>query len=78
MLLDPFEKQFHLPAVAVQIGCGLGWNDKIVGQEVEGFAGLVIMVFDATEWLWIVGGGVDSGEHNGLVAAQARRLVHRM
>jgi len=78
VLLETFEKQFHLPAVAIQIGCGQGGDDKIVGQEVEGVAGLMIVVFDAPEWLRIVGGGVDAGEHNGLVASQARGLVDRM
>ena len=37
MLLDPFEKQFHLPAAAIQIGNRSGWQHKVVGQKHKCF-----------------------------------------
>lgn len=47
VLLDPLEKEFHLPSVAVEIGHRLCGHDEIVGQKIEGFAGLGMVVFDA-------------------------------
>jgi len=37
MLLDAFEKQFHLPATAIQIGNGYGWQDEVVGEKHKRF-----------------------------------------
>ena len=47
VLLDPLEKEFHLPSVAVEIGHRLCGHGEIVGQKIEGFAGLGMVVFDA-------------------------------
>ena len=47
MLLDPFEKKFDLPAVTIQISHSLCRNDKVVGQKIEGPAGLCIVVFNS-------------------------------
>ena len=47
MLLDPLEKEFHLPSVAVEIGHRLCGHGEIVGQKIEGFSGLGMVVFDA-------------------------------
>ena len=33
VLFDPFEEQFHTPAIAVQLGDCLGRGSQIVGQE---------------------------------------------
>ncbi len=33
MLLDPFEKQFHLPTAAIEISNRFRRKDKIVGQK---------------------------------------------
>ena len=44
---------------------------KWVGQEVEGRLRMCIAVLDTSQWLWVVGGGVDAGQDDGLVAEQA-------
>jgi len=36
VLLDRFEKQFHLPAAFVQSGNGQGRQGRVVGQEDQG------------------------------------------
>jgi len=46
VLLDPFEEQFNLLAVSVEIRRRLCWNGEVVGQEVERLAGLNIVVAD--------------------------------
>ena len=38
VLLDPFEKQFDLPALFVKGSDGRGWQYEIVGEEDEPFA----------------------------------------
>lgn len=35
MLLGPYEKQLHLPPVAVRVGDGRRRNDEVVRQEIE-------------------------------------------
>jgi hypothetical protein len=37
MLLDPLEKQLHLPAAAIEIGNRYGRQDKVVGKKHEWF-----------------------------------------
>ena len=37
VLLDPFEKQFHLPSAAIQIGDRYGRQGKVVCQKHEYF-----------------------------------------
>ncbi len=49
MLLDPFEKEFHLPAAAVQFGDGERGQDEIVGQEYEGLGCFGILEADAAQ-----------------------------
>jgi len=56
---------------------GLSWNGEVVAQKDEAFARLLVVVGDATEQLRIVGGGLDAGEHNGLLISQASRVVDR-
>jgi hypothetical protein len=46
VLFDPFEKQLHLPSRPVEIGDGLCGDQKVVGQEIEGFVDLGVVVFD--------------------------------
>jgi len=42
MLLDPFEEQLHLPALAVKIGNQFGLQAEIVGQKHQPFSGVVL------------------------------------
>ena len=41
VLLDPFEKQFDLPALAVQLCNQLGLESEVVGQKRDAFACLL-------------------------------------
>ena len=42
VLLDPFEKQFDLPALAVQVCNQLGLESEVVGQKRDAFATVVL------------------------------------
>ena len=42
MLLDPFEEQLHLPALAVQIGDQPWLEREVVGQEYHAFSSVVL------------------------------------
>ena len=68
MLFDPFEKQFHLPAAAVQLRHGGPGHGELVGEEVERLAGGGIPVLHATQGLRVIRGRSDAREHDGLVA----------
>ena len=48
MLLDPFEEEFHLPSITMEIGRRLCRNDEAVGQEVERFVCLAVVLFDSS------------------------------
>ena len=53
MLFDPFEKQFNLPSMAVELGDGLGGDVEVVGEVNIGSVGFVVMVFYSSESLYI-------------------------
>lgn len=42
VLLDSFEEQLDLPALAVQVGNEFGLEGKVVGQKYDAFAALVL------------------------------------
>ncbi len=42
MLLDPFEEQFHLPALVVQLRDQFGLEGEVVGQKRDALARLVL------------------------------------
>ena len=67
-----------LPAISVQVGYRLCRNGKVVSQEVEGFAGQSIVVFDASQRLRVVACRLDSRQHNALIASNATGFVHGM
>ena len=77
MLLDPFEKQFHLPAALVELRDGQRGQSEIVGQKDERRSGCgrrrtrcgaADRGTTATNW---------PGQDDGLIAAQAGGLVDR-
>src|ERR1035437_3831919 len=78
MLLDPFEKQFHLPTLTIEVGNQLGLQAKVVGQEYHALAA-VVLDHDAAHRRRIVLARRVGGEHTRLVA-QNRRVdpIHRM
>ena len=47
MLLDPLEKQFHLPACLIERADGGCRQDEVVGQEHPRLAGLGVFEADA-------------------------------
>ena len=77
MLFDPFEKQFDLPARAIEPGDGDRRFDHVVGHEDQLFAGIRIGVADASQRIGILPMGVKTGQDNGLVEVNADGLVHR-
>lgn len=76
MLFEPFEEQFNLPAAAIQLGEGQSRDGEVVGQKDQHLAGLGIAVADAADWGGIIGLGLQSSGHHGLVKAQAGGFVH--
>ena len=48
MLFDPFEEQFYLPAVTIQIGNRLRRYGEVVGQKVECLACVLVVILDTT------------------------------
>ena len=53
VLLDLFEEQLHLPALAVKIGNQLGLQTEVVGQKQRPFPGVVLDHY-ATQCRWVV------------------------
>ena len=78
MLLDPFEKQLDLPPAAIKLGDGECWQGEIVGEEHQPLAGCGVFELDATQRRVEVLTGVEAGEHDGLIANQARASIDRM
>jgi hypothetical protein len=58
VLLDPLEKQFHLPAVLVQRSDGQGRQRPVVCQKKQRHARLRILEADAAQILGVVFGDV--------------------
>src|SRR5713226_6742456 len=78
MLLDPFEKEFDLPAAAVQFGDRKRGQDEIVGQEDEGLGGFGILEADAAQWRLEAVVRVEASKDDTLVTDQARLAIDRM
>ena len=78
MLLDPFEKQFDLPAAAIQLGDGQCWQGEIVGEEHQTFAGHRIFEADSTKRRVEILFGVKACQHDSLIANQASAAIDRM
>ncbi len=75
VLLDPLEEQFHLPARLVQ-GCDLfGREVEDVGQERVPAPRFAVLEADPAQGNRNAG-GAGAGAPDGLVARQARLLVH--
>ena len=77
MLLDPFEEQFDLPALAVQVCDQFGLESEVVGQKRNTFARLVLD-HHAAQRDGIVLAGIENRQHTGLVANNVRvGAIHR-
>ena len=71
VLLDPFEKQFDLPALAVQVCNQLGFEGEVVGQKRDPLARLVLD-HHASQRGGIVMAGIKEGQHTCLIAHDVR------
>ena len=71
VLLDPFEKQFDLPALAVQVCNQLGFEGEVVGQKRDALASVV---FDhhTSQRGGIVLAGIKDGQPTCLIAHDVR------
>ena len=71
VLLDPFEKQLNLPALAVQVCNQLGLESEVVGQKSYSLA-IVILDHHAAQRGGIVFAGIKDGQHTCLIAHDVR------
>ena len=68
MPLYPFEKQFDMPAGAVNLAHLNGGQTKVIGEENEQARILGVVIADATQGLGIALLGIKAGESNRLIA----------
>ena len=71
VLLDPFEKQFDLPALAIQICNQFGFEGEVVGQKCDALAS-VVLDHHTSQRGWIVLAGIKDGQHTRLIAHDVR------
>ena len=71
VLLDPFEKQFDLPALAVQICNQLGFEGEVVCQKRDALAS-VVLDHHTSQRGGIVLAGIKDGQHTCLIAHDVR------
>jgi len=67
VLLDPFEKQFDLPALSIQVRYQLGFECEVVGQERDAFA-TVVLDDHASQCGGIVLAGIENCQYTSLIA----------
>jgi len=71
VLLDPFEKQFDLPALAVQVCNQLGLESEVVGQKSYSLSS-VVLDHHAAQRGGIVFAGIENCQYAGLIAYDVR------
>ena len=67
VLLDPFEEQFDLPALSIQVRYQLGFESEVVGQERDAFA-TVVLDHHASQCGGIVLAGIENCQYTSLIA----------
>lgn len=75
VLLDPFEKQFHLPATVIEFADRAGRQGKIVGQEHVVPLGLGIHEAYVPQQFRILAARLQTGQANRLIGSQPGGLV---
>ena len=75
MLLDPFEKQFHLPTRTIQQCNGQCRNRSIVGDKIQCLVAFLVMEFDPPQLIRISLLGFEVGEHDGLITGHSRAAL---
>jgi hypothetical protein len=76
VLLDPLEKQFHLPALALQLPDDQGGQIELISQQYQSELVFGIIDSDPSQGLRIGIDGPTAGQFNGLIAAQGGAFVH--
>ena len=71
VLLDPFEKQLDLPALAVQVCNQLGFEGEVVGQKCDALA-CVVLDHHTSQRGGIVLAGIKDGQYTRLIAHDVR------
>src|SRR3990172_8057657 len=77
MPLDPFEEQFHLPPLLVDIGNGLRRDGEQVGQKHKAPMVLSVVESDAAQRLRVILPGLGPHKRDDLIDADPASLVHR-
>ena len=78
VLLDPFEEQLHLPALAIKIGNQFGLQAEVVGQKHQPFSGIV-PDHHAAHRRGVLLARLIGCQHAGLIAQHcSTHAVHRM
>ena len=72
MLLDPFEEQFHLPSAAIELSDGQWRQHEVVGKKDQRLVGYGVVVLDASQFSWVMLGGIETGQHDSLIASEPR------
>lgn len=67
MLLNPFEKEFHLPAAFVKLSNGHRRQAEVVGQEDQTLVLLGVEEADAPQFVGKILAGIEPLKENGLV-----------
>ena len=67
VLLDPFEEQFDLPALSIQVRYQLRFECEVVGQERDAFA-TVVLDDHASQCGGIVLAGIENCQYTSLIA----------
>jgi len=71
VLLDPFEEQFDLPALSIQVRYQLGFERKVVGQKSYSLSS-VVLYHHASQCGGIVFAGIENCQYAGLIAHDVR------
>ena len=78
VLLDPFEEQFDLPSLTVQVGNQFGLQCEVVGQESDALSGVVLDHHPAQS-CWVALARIKHGQYAGLIANDLRgTAIHRV
>lgn len=77
LLLGPFEEKLHFPSGAVEFGDGQRRQAEVVGEEDQPLVVLGVVELHPAQWVGVAVAAFGGGQPDGLVAAQAGRLVHR-
>ena len=78
VLLDPLEKQFHLPAAAIQLRDSQWRQREVVGQEHEGFVGFGVVILYTADFVGIILGLINPCEHHRRIADPSSGAIDRM